>query len=121
MNPTNAISYRLLYITAPNENDPNYKKMMNYINQDNIKQLLNDNKIKVGSFFNEQSKFLIILYELGGMPIDTFNEFDENKFNKLLDKIKINQKGGSMSNKDKYYFYKTEYKKNKSIITKFSF
>ena len=109
MDGINPINYRLLFISSK-QDDQNYQKFLNAIKDDKLSKKLQNNSISVGTNFIKEGGFNMMLYD-GGFPVDSMNNFDEQKFNTMLDTM--NQKGGNNNFEEKYKKYKKKYMREK--------
>ena len=125
MNFNGTIDYRLLFVNTPKD-DPQYKKLTEYFNNTKNKNILEDNRLRIGVNFKEHGNFNMHFYDIGGGLLDNVNNFDEKHFENIINEIKSQnanqeksfQKGGKRSYKQKYLEAKKDYKELKTAITK---
>lgn len=105
------MAFRSLNVFYP-ENDKTYKEFAELIKKENIKKLLEENKINVHSMMRDDiSKFIAHLSDFSMTPLATFNELTEETLHKIVKLCNASggvHKGGNVNYKHKYEKYKAK-------------
>lgn len=106
------MAFRSLNVFYP-ENDKTYKEFEQLLKKENIKKLLEENKINVHSMMRDDiNKFIAHLSDFNMTPIETFSELTEetlHKIVKMCNSLGVH-KGGNINYKHKYEKYKAKCK-----------
>lgn len=129
--PPPIVNYELLYVMT-SKNNPKYLKLRELLKNEKVINDFKSRNINVmENIVNDDNIFQMSLYNINMMPIQQFDDINEeilqtiyNLIDELLKKYNKNttahQSGGNQdSYKKKYYKYKKKYNDMKSVITKF--